>query len=336
MVISLCCPSITEKLFRVKPIDIAALEKMISAFSPSVVAEVCGVSQETVKETARVFFANGPSVAVIDGFTSSREAQTAVMALNLLLGTIGRKGGVAVRREIPSAVSLPKNTMSVHSSMNSIPDHSIRVMLIDESLSGCRLSDALLQKKLAENGIIVSLSPFVTERSFCTQFVIPTPVFLESYTELSSPNDSAVSSLSISAPLVPAPAGVVDPIQFIQRLAASAGIVNIEHGTTEELLKKRIAVIYNKKRGSAFNASNGQPRDVRSLLSTDELWNGLLAGGCWMDSAETAKSLPAFRLTAVLSAIDINELKMGKNQLMLVPFVERTTYGSTEISPLMS
>jgi hypothetical protein len=145
-----------------------------------------------------------------------------------------------------------------------------------------------------------------------------------------------VSSISISAPLVPAPAGVVDPIQFIQRLAASAGIVNIEHGTTEELLKKRIAVIYNKKRGSAFNASNGQTRDVRSLLSTDELWNGLLSGGCWMDSAETAKSLPAFRLTASLSAIDINELKMGKNQLMLVPFVERTTYGSTEISPLMS
>jgi anaerobic selenocysteine-containing dehydrogenase len=159
---------------------------------------------------------------VIDGFASSREAQTAVMALNLLLGTIGRKGGVAVRREIPSAVSMPKNTLSVHSSMNSIPDHSIRVMLIDESLSGCRLSDALLQKKLAENGIIVSLAPFVTERSFCTQFIIPTPVFLESYTDLSSPYDGAVSSISISAPLVPAPAGVVDPIQFIQRLAASA------------------------------------------------------------------------------------------------------------------
>ncbi|MCX6122716.1 MAG: molybdopterin-dependent oxidoreductase [Ignavibacteriales bacterium] len=325
-----------ENLFRVKPIDIAALETMISAFSPSVVAEVCGVSQEIVKETARAISANGPSVAVIDGFASSREAQIAVMVLNLLTGTIGRKGGIAVRREIPSAVSMPKNSMSVHSSMNLIPDHSIRVMLIDESLSGCRLSDALLQKKLAENGIIVSLSPFVTERSFCTQFVIPTPVFLESYTELTSPYDSALSSLSISAPLVPVPAGVVDPIQFIQRLAAAAGIQNIEQGTTEELLKKRITALYNEKRGSAFNASNGQSTEVKNLVSTDELWNALLAGGCWMDSAWTAKSLSAFRIPASLSAIDINKMKMDKNQLMLVPFVERTIYGSTEISPLMS
>jgi menaquinone reductase, molybdopterin-binding-like subunit len=325
-----------EKLFCAKSKDIAEYETIISTFSPSVTAEVCGVSQETVKETARAFALKKPSIALIDGFTNSSEAQAAVMALNLLIGSVGQKGGVTIRREIPSAVCKPKTTMSADFSINSIPDHSIRVMLIDESLSGCQLSDALLQKKLAEKGIIVSLSPFITERSFCTQYVIPTPVFLESMTELSSPYDSSVSSISISAPLVPVPAGVIDPIKFIQRLAITAGIANIESGTTEELLKKRVAAIYKEKRGILFNALHGQTGEVKSLSSPDDLWNALIAGGCWMDSAETIKSLPAFRLTAFLSAIDINKLKSVKNQLVLVPFVERMVYGSTEISPLMS
>jgi hypothetical protein len=76
--------------------------------------------------------------------------------------------------------------------------------------------------------------------------------------------------------------------------------------------------------------------EVRSLLSPDDLWNALTAGGYWMDPSESIKSLPAFRLTTFLSVIDINKFKSGKNQIMLVPFVERTAYGGSEISPLMS
>lgn len=325
-----------EKLFRAKSKDFAEYEAIVSPFSPSVVAETCGVSQEIVKETARVFCANTPSVAVIDGVTNSREAQAAVMGLNILISTIGQKGGIAQGREVPSAVSLPKNPMSINSSLDSIPDHSIQLMLIDESLSGCRFSDALLQKKLTENGIILSLSPFLTERSFCTQYVIPAPVFLESLTELPGPYDRESSSMSFSAQLVPEPNGVVDPIQLIQRLAAAAGIANIESGTTEELLKKRVVKIFNDKRGTVFNASNGQTREVRSLSSADDLWQAIISGGCWLDSADAPKSLPAFRLTAFLSAININTSNSGNDQLLLVPFVERTAYGSTEISPLMS
>jgi len=325
-----------ENLFRSKPKDIAEFETIISTFSLSAVAEVCGVSQEVIKGTARAFSANKQSVAMIDGLTSSREAQTAVMILNFLAESIGKKGGVAVRRKVPTGIADVKNATSITSDIHSIQDHSIRVMLIDESLSGCKLSDALLQKKLTKNGIIVSLSAFVTERSFCTQYVIPAPVFLESLTELSSPYDKESSSISISAQLVPEPAGVVNPIQFIQRLAVSAGVANIESGTTEELLKNRIAKIYNEKQGIVFNASNKQKMEVKSLLSTDDLWNALIAGGCWMDSAENVKSLPAFRLTTFLSAIDINKLKLKNNQLILVPLVEISAYSSAEISPLMS
>ncbi|RPI02865.1 MAG: hypothetical protein EHM64_13245 [Ignavibacteriae bacterium] len=325
-----------DKLFRDASKDIAEFETMIAAYPPSAVAEICGVSQDFIRDTAREFSANRPSVAVIDGSANSRHALAAVMALNILVGNVGRKGGVVVHREIPSPVALSKNKMSPISTLDAIPDHSIRAMLIDESLSGSSLPDGLLQKKLTGNGILVSLSPFVTERPFCTQYVIPSPVFLESLAELTGQADRESSSLSLSAPLVPEPAGMVDPIQFIQRLGSAAGVMNIDSGTTEELLKKRMTAIYSEKRGSIFNASNGQTSELKGLTSPDELWNVLFAGGCWMDSPETVRSLPAVRLTSVSTADRIKNIPPESNQLLLLPCAEDVIYRNSEISPLMS
>ena len=89
--------------------DREEFETFVVSFPPSLVAEVCGVSEENVKETARVFSASKSSVAVIDGLTNSRDAQAAVMILNLLVGSVGRNGGVAVRREVPTSVAKVKN-----------------------------------------------------------------------------------------------------------------------------------------------------------------------------------------------------------------------------------
>jgi menaquinone reductase, molybdopterin-binding-like subunit len=325
-----------ENLFREKPKNSTELERIISSFSLPVVADVCGVSEQSVKDAARTFSANAPSVAVIDGFASSQEAQAAVMILNYLAGSIGRKGGIVLHRDVPSGLKEVKKEAIVHSRLSSIPDHSIRVMVIDESLSGCRLPDALLQKKLTDHGIIVSISPFVTERSFCTQYVIPSPVFLESLTDLSGSYDGEASTMSISPQLVSEPPGVMNPIQFVQRLVSIAGISNVESGTMEELLKKRITAIYDGKRGMVFNAFNDLTKEVRNLSSADDLWNALIAGGCWMDSAENMKSLPVFHPSAQISTIDMNQLKAGKGQLLLVPYAERTIYDSSEISPLLS
>ena len=308
----------------------------VASFPLSHVADVCGVSEETVKDTAHVFIARQPSVAVVDGRTNSREAQAAVMILNILAGAVGKEGGIAVRREVPAEPRKSKSPAFIPADLSSIPDHSIRVMILDESLSGCPLSDSFIQKKLAAKGVIVSLSPFVTERSFSPQYVIPSPVFLESLTDLSGAYDREDSSLSISYPLVPAPVGVVDPIHFIQRLAGAAGIGNVDAGTTEELLKKRLGILSRENRGSVFNASNGQTSDGKNLVSPDELWKTMIAGGCWMDAVENATTMPAYRITAVLETLDVRTMNSRNDQLMLVPFVERATYSGLDISPLMS
>jgi anaerobic selenocysteine-containing dehydrogenase len=327
-----------EKLHRTNAKDLHEFGNLIAEFTPETAAELCGISQDSIKEVARIFAAQAPSIAIAESAGSPKEVQSAVMVLNLLAGNIGQTGGVAVKRPLPSIVTAIKKSGSLSTDFSSIPDHSVGVMLIDESLSGCQVPDALLLKKLIpEKGIIVSLSPFVTERPFCMQYVFPALVFLESMTEVMNAVDVPVSTLSLSAPLVPAPIGLLDPIEFVQRIAQSVGILNIESGTTEELLKKRIAAIHKEARGGVFTTATDQTSELKDFSSPDDLWNALIAGGCWLDAPNAVQSMPAVNLTASFSAATINTWRSRTtDQMVLVPVFERSVYGSISVSPIIS
>lgn len=155
--------------------------------------------------------------------------------------------------------------------------------------------------------------------------------------EVTNASDIPVSTLSLSVPLVPAPIDLLDPIEFVQCIARSAGILNIESGTAEEIVKKRISAIYKEARGSVFNAVTGQTSELKTYSSPDDLWKALIAGGCWMDAPSPVTSLPAVNLSTVLSAATIKSLKSRTtDQLTLVPIMERSAYGTTSVSPIMS
>jgi menaquinone reductase, molybdopterin-binding-like subunit len=327
-----------ERFVLTKSKEIKEIETVAGPFTPSAVAEICGVTAEMIKDVARQFIAVSPSVAIADNDVISRESQAAIMSLNILVGNIGQTGGVTTKRDIASPDEVQKKTISTVSDIYSIPDYSVRVMFLDESLSACKLPDTLLQKKLIpEKGIIVSLSPFVTERSFAMQYVIPTPVFLETLSEVTSGIDSAVTTLGLSTPLTAVPSGVLDPIQFTQELARKSGVSNVDAGTTEEIIKKRLEVIYKNKRGSVYQGSIGQSIDVKSFASSDDVWKVLASGGCWMDSREGSKVQPVIHLNEALSKIDINNLKnQNENSLILVSVAVESVYGSTQVSPLLS
>ena len=251
------------------------------------------------------------------------------MMLNILAGNIGKTGGVILRQEIPNASD--KNDS--YSSIYHLPDHSVRVLILDESLSGSSISNTILQQKLSEDGIIVSLSPLATARSFATQYVIPSSVVFETLTDVTGASDRSASSLSISAALLPVPEGTMDAFQFAQRIAQAFG-VTIESGTTEELLKKRISAMFQSKRGKVFNVSTGQTVEVKSLSSADDLWNALLAGGCWIEESASSIRLPELSIMPVLSRVTMDSFKQLSHPNSTE--VERHGYSGNDISPLIS
>jgi hypothetical protein len=311
--------------------DFQKLTNFLSSYSPDVVAEYIGVKAEIIRKTATTFINNTPSIALIgsDSQHPSLEAQAVVMMLNILAGSIGKTGGVLLRQEIPNANENKNSDESIYN----LPDHSIRVLILDESLSGSPISNTILQKKLSEDGMILSLSPFATARSFATQYVIPSSVVFETLTDVTGASDRSASSLSISAALLPAPEGTMDAIQFAQRLGQAFGVM-IESGTVEELLKKRITSVYQSKRGDVFNASTGQTVEIKSLSSADDLWNTLIAGGCWIDNTALTVRMPEASLMPQLSRITIDSYKQKREQLFVQ--TERHAYHGNVISPLMS
>ncbi len=332
---------IDEKLYAASSLqtkaDLSEFSTFISAFSPEAVSAASGVRPETIRNTARAFASQSPALAIA-GNDASYETNAAVMALNLLAGNIGRTGGVARLKSIPDAPAFAASGART-ASFRDLPDHSIGTLIIDESLSGCTLSDALLEKKLVSKGArIISLSPFVTSRPYCTQYVVPSTVMFETCTDVPGPIDAAVSSLAVSAAVLQAPDGTMDAIRFAHMLGSALGSAAAATGTAEELVKQRVAAIHASKRGSVFAPSTGVSTPTKQIASADDLWTALAEGGCWMDDAAHSGAAPA--TVTVMKAFRESHISLPQphdtDQLFVVPFAETSAYDGKAVSPLFS
>ncbi len=340
LALSLACVMIEEKLYSAAAArtigDFGEFSDYIRTFSPEAVSGASGVRPETIRTTARAFASQSPALAIV-GNDASYETCAAVMALNILAGTVGHTGGVARRNAIPDAAVFPSSGVRAVS-LHDVPDHSICTLIIDESLSGCTLSDALLEKKLVpKDATIISLSPFVTSRPYCTQYVVPSTVMFETMSDVPGPIDAAVSSLAVSAAVLQAPDGMMDAVQFAQMLGRALGSTTAS-GTTEELVKQRVAAIHASKRGTVFAPSTGVSTALQQCASADELWSALAEGGCWMDDAARGDNAPA--AMTLMNAFRAAQISLPQShnvdQLFVVPFAETTIYNGTPVSPLLS
>jgi hypothetical protein len=86
--------------------------------------------------------------------------------------------------------------------------------------------------------------------------------------------DQAVGSFRVAAPLVSAPAGMVDPVAVI---AAACGAT-----LPEKPLEQRAAAIHQAGRGTLLTYADGKTVPVKSVAA-DAFWKALNEGGRWED-----------------------------------------------------
>ncbi|HLP15461.1 MAG TPA: molybdopterin dinucleotide binding domain-containing protein [Bacteroidota bacterium] len=316
--------------------DIDELALFLGAFTPEVVSKQTGIPPATLRETARAIASQTPSVCVTS-HAAGDDVQDAVMLLNILTGAVGTQGGITLRAEIPgmrSAAASAKQSVQI----DDLPDHSVNVFILDESLSGSSIPDTLLQDKLVSGGqgVIISLSPFVTPRPFALQYIIPSTVMFETLGDTTGPFDAARSGLALSSALLPAPDGTLDALQFVQKCAETLSVSLSSTGSSEEILKKRIGALHASKRGQVFMTSTGETTDVKQLATADDLWNALVEGGCWIDEAVGVNAralsfrvMPSIKHTRQTQTTD-------SNTLLVYPIVESSAYSGKTVSPLMS
>ena len=217
-----------------------------------------GTADAQAANVARILLHNQPAIAVGGGAAGAR--------LNAILGNAGRPGGFLPRRDFTPVADYA-----------SIPDQSVRVLMVEESTGAEPLPWDLLRSKLVpENAVVVALTPWLDGVARHAGYVMPAPVYLESLDEASTPAGSTVAGFSLSPALLTAPAKAMAPADFILKLAGDSAVY-------PDILKQRVAAIRKDRRGSIFTYADAKAQRVSGFASDADLWKALLAGAIWLD-----------------------------------------------------
>jgi anaerobic selenocysteine-containing dehydrogenase len=327
--------------------------RVLSHFPPEKVSSITGVSVERIRSLAHIMASDTPTLVLGAGNPAGgplrAEESFAIASLNLLLGSIGRNGGIIARRK----PLVPKDTSPASftdTQIQDVPDKSIRVLLLDAAESGHAIPWSLIERKLADqNALVVSFSPYRAGLSRHAEIILPSPTFLESWQDVPAPFDSSVNTFALSAPLLTPPRGTVEPLDVLGRLAAAfGGALDAERSSPADLLKEYVQTVHASGRGSVFTPDDRRNTPVREMTSPDTLWAALVGGGCWVDTADT-HPLPS-PITSLWSAgltperlmglaegqAEAATAQAGGSSLTLMPYGWRGAAGSGQLSPVMS
>lgn len=186
---------------------------------------------------------------------------------------------IVARREAPVPDAWKK--AAPETAWSGIPDDSIRVLLIDEAAAGDYIPWSVIEPKLTEGAIIVAFACTREGYARHATFTLPTAVFPEAIDDIPAPIDSPVAALRISASLVPPPAGMVNPVEFIARLAGL---------DASNALRERADAIAKSGRGSVFHYTDASTSPLKTM-KPDDFWKALTEGACWLDDVD-AKAPP--------------------------------------------
>ena len=198
--------------------------------------------------------------------------------INRQLGAYGKI--VFARPEAPVPESWIKNAAAV-TELAGVPDHSISMLLIDESSAVSYIPWHQIQRKLVrENPLVVTFA--VTRGGYAryAQFALPTAVYPEVLDDIAPAVDSVHPTFRIAVPLVPAPAGVVNPADFV---AALAGL------PAATALRERADAIHYSAQGAILTYADGKQTPLKDLTA-DAFWKTLNEGASWVGRASACGS----------------------------------------------
>jgi anaerobic selenocysteine-containing dehydrogenase len=192
----------------------------------------------------------------------------------------------------------------------------------------------VLRTVLAQNAIVVSLSPFDGPLAREADVLVPASAPLEAWDEVLPTGDASVASYALSAPVVTAAPGATDTVAFVQALAAALR-VPVGPGTHEERLRARVAAIHAARRGRLVARSDAGYDDAPAS-GADATWTTMVAGGCWIDDPAERKTLEPRPPLPRSEAVDGWRRPSPRQALGLVAFAARGTVGTTPPSPLLT
>ena len=312
----------------------------LNNFSPEIVAEDAGLTPAMtggdpvgfLKDLARRFAANQPSIAIGGGSAGAQSNGLfnleAIYALNYLVGTAGKKGGVRFNpaspwSDVPSASKAgslddwTRITEQIRSGQTKLlmlhgadPVHGL-----PDSL---QLRDAITQ---ADDLLVVSFSPFLDDTSALADIILPDRVSMEDWGDDISEPGPGYQAVGLQQPVVN-PLFELDPLSFPDVLLTMAQ----ELGKEADLPWANFKAMLREGSDALFNLNRGSIE----ASTADEFWNNLLKRGGWWDELRNGPTTvrPADGLLKTIAEKAAQPafagIGMGSDSLYLVPFAHNT------------
>jgi len=259
--------SLADQWLRIRPGSEDALAQALAgATTHAAAADATGLAEAEIAALAAQLAQNGPVLVL----GSSR------------LESTGRT--IVARRETPVPEEWQK--AAPVTDLASLPDGSVRVLLIDESAPGEYLPWQAIARKLApDSPVVVTFAATREGYGRHAQYVLPAGIYPEVDGDIPPAIDSVAATFRLSTPLVAPPQGMVKPEEFV---AAAAGL------PVTDTLHERAAAIHKTARGTLFTYADAKSVALKDV-SAGDFWKALQAGGCWIDAPDD--KAPAARLT---------------------------------------
>src|ERR1017187_2635418 len=208
-----------------------------------------------------------------DGASFGLGAAPEIPEISRLLGAYGKI--IVAPSEAPVPEPWKKSAAAI-TRLADVPDHSIRVLLIDESNATSYIPWHFIEPKLTgENPLVVTFAATREGYARHAQYALPIAVYPELTDDIAPAVDSIHPTFRISvplvAPVVTPPAGLANPADFV---GALAGI------PASNSLRERADEIHQAGLGTVLTYADAKETPVKDL-NPDAFWKALTGGGAW-------------------------------------------------------
>jgi anaerobic selenocysteine-containing dehydrogenase len=327
------------------PTDRAAFERLVAEVPPARAAAATGLAVEAIERLARRLAGEGPAVVLagVDpgGGPLPADDERAVLALNALLGAVGRTGGLIARAALPAPEGLADDALAPVQALTDLPDGSLRLLLALPQASGVALPAALVARKLAPGGRLVALSAFETGVARRADLLLPATLPLETWDDTPGSPEAAVATFALAAPLLRRPGGPIDSDALLSWLARAARVADAVPAA-ETARAARLAALHELGRGRVVRPADGDEVALSDLDDADALQEALAAGGCWVDDPPppTPPAAPTLLGADPEAAPRLLALADGRpaapGGLTVAPFGWRGTAGGVALPPILA
>ncbi|HEY6465597.1 MAG TPA: molybdopterin-dependent oxidoreductase [Candidatus Acidoferrales bacterium] len=252
----------------------------LTDYAPEKIAAQAGVSADTINRIAREAATNAPAVVLIGDLAT---AQTngpfnalAVNALNALLGSVGKPGGIEFSPAAPSPASFPIKSFLDTIMLRNSP--APRVLFLHNA-NPVFATPSSWQTKIALNAIpfIASFGSFIDETSVLADLILPDSSPLESWVD-GSPQSGTTRTVVSVAPPVMSPIHDTRPMPDVllsvaQQLGGDVAKA-LPWKTYQDAVKASLAQYQSAKNGSVTGTS------------ADDFWTKVQAAGGWWSTQD--------------------------------------------------